>query len=88
MKPWAQFFNLEGDGEKPFGTVRDITVRNVDVKCKSFGIMEGKPDDRVSSITFSNVHVQADSDTFRDAYQEETRMENVTINGKPIKYKD
>lgn len=88
MKPWAQFFNLEGDGEKPFGTVRDITVRNVDVKCKSFGIMEGNPDDRVSSITFSNVHVQADSDTFRDAYQEETRMENVTINGKPIKYKD
>lgn len=88
MKRWAQFFNLEGTGEKPFGIVRDITVRNVDVKCKSFGVMEGNPDDQVSDVTFENVHVTAEKDTFRDIYPGQTKMVNVTINGKPIKYEE
>lgn len=86
MKPWSQFFNLEGTGENPFGTVRNITVRNVDVNCKSFGIMEGNPDDKVSNVLIGNVHVKAEKDVFKDVYRNETKLENVTINGKKLKY--
>lgn len=84
MKRWAQFFKLEGENEKPFGQVRNITMRNIDVDCKYFGIMEGNADDTVSDVTFENIHVKAGQEGFRDIYPEQTKLENVTVNGKPV----
>jgi len=89
MKPWTQFYSLEGEGEKPFGLVRNITIRDVDVECPGLGIMEGNPDDRVENVVFENVKVAgAKSTAFRDAYQDATKMTDVTIDGKGVEYEN
>lgn len=55
LAPWTQFFDLKGSTEKPFGTVRNITFSNIDVKANSLGTMKGNPDDKISGIVFKNV---------------------------------
>lgn len=83
MKPWKQFFDLEGSGEKPFGIVRNVVMKDINVNCRSLGTIAGNPDDRVSDITLENINIKADTDTFDIAYPaKDVKLVNVTINGK------
>ncbi|UOQ97269.1 glycosyl hydrolase family 28 protein [Hymenobacter sp. 5317J-9] len=84
LSPWTQFFNMAGSTEKPFGTIRNITVSNVKVKCKQFAVLTGNPTDKVSNITFKNVTATADQATFPNKYAD-VKFDNVTLNGEPLK---
>jgi polygalacturonase len=84
LSPWTQFFNMAGSTEKPFGTIRNITVSNVKVKCKQFAVLNGNPTDKVSNITFKNVEATADNAAFPNIYAD-VKFENVTLNGTPLK---
>ena len=60
MRPWTQFFTLEGSGRKPKGRVSDIVFENIDVDCaQAVGHMHGNPSDYVSGIVFRNVKARA-----------------------------
>lgn len=83
MRPWKQFFDLEGTDEKPVGTVRNILVENIDVDCKSFGHIAGNPDDTVSDFVIRNVNIRATDPEFVCAYPQIV-FDNVTINGKKV----
>ncbi|MDE6117161.1 MAG: right-handed parallel beta-helix repeat-containing protein [Duncaniella sp.] len=83
MKPWKQFFDLEGSNEKPKGIVRNILIENVDVKCRFLGTIAGNADDEVSNIVLKNIKVEADRDEFTCVYPD-VKLENVTVNGKPV----
>ncbi|MDE6341848.1 MAG: right-handed parallel beta-helix repeat-containing protein [Muribaculaceae bacterium] len=82
MKPWKQFFTLEGSGEHPSGIVRDITIENVDVDCNTLCHIQGNPDDKVSDILFRNVKVQAQDPSITVVAYPSVKFENVTMNGK------
>jgi polygalacturonase len=84
MAPWTQFFDMKGSSAQPFAVVRDITISNVRVHCKQFGRMQGNPHDQVSHITFRNIQATADNPEFKTPYKNIT-LENVTVNGKPLK---
>ncbi|MBF9143642.1 right-handed parallel beta-helix repeat-containing protein [Hymenobacter sp. BT439] len=83
LSPWTQFFNMAGSTEKPFGTIRNITVSNVKVKCKQFAVLNGNPTDKVSNITFKNVDATADQAAFPNKYPD-IKFQNVTLNGTPL----
>ncbi|WP_201978952.1 glycoside hydrolase family 28 protein [Hymenobacter rubidus] len=83
LSPWTQFFNMAGSTEKPFGTIRNITVSNVKVTCKQFAVLNGNPTDKVSNITFKNVDATADQAAFPNKYSD-IKFENVTLNGAPL----
>ncbi|MDO7854761.1 glycoside hydrolase family 28 protein [Hymenobacter convexus] len=83
LSPWTQFFNMAGSTEKPFGTIRNISISNVKVKCKQFAVLNGNPTDKVSNITFKNVDASADQAAFPNKYSD-IKFENVTLNGAPI----
>ncbi len=83
MKPWTQFFDMGGSSEKPFGTVKNITISNVRVTCKEFGEIQGNPMDRVQDIVFRNVEVTAENPALKTSY-EGVSLENVTVNGTRI----
>jgi polygalacturonase len=83
MLPWKQFFNLAGTNAKPFGTVRGITFSNINVKCRSFGIMDGNPLDKVSSVLFKNITANCDEAQLKTKYKS-VKVQNVTVNGKPL----
>ncbi|MDE5905673.1 glycosyl hydrolase family 28 protein [Duncaniella sp.] len=79
--PWKQFFTLEGTDEKPVGLIRNILIKNVDLKCNSLGVIAANPDDKVENFEFENVAVKAGSDIFRCNYPD-VKLKNVTVNGK------
>ena len=84
LSPWTQFFNMAGSTEKPFGTIRNITISNVKVTCKQFAVLDGNPTDKVSNITFKNVEATAEKAAFPNKYAD-VKFDNVTLNGAPLK---
>ena len=81
--PWKQFFTLEGTDEKPVGLIRNVTLRNINLKCGSLGVIAANVDDSVKNFTIENVNVKAQSDVFRCNYPaEDVRLIDVTVNGK------
>lgn len=83
MLPWKQFFNMAGSNEKPFATVRNSTISNLNIKCKSFGVMQGNPSDTVSNFVFRNITATSDNPTLRTKYKG-VKIEKVTVNGKTL----
>lgn len=83
MKPWTQFFDLEGSDLKPYGIVRNIQMENIDVDCQSLGIISGNPLDKVSDIVLKDITVRASRPGFECAYPE-VKLENVTMNGEQV----
>jgi len=83
MNPWKQFFDMGGSTAKPFGTVRNITLSNINVQCKSFGEMEGNAMDTVSGIFFKNITAIAETPALKSKYAG-IKVENVIVNGAPL----
>lgn len=83
VNPWKQFFNLGGSNEKPFGTVRNITISNLKVECKRVGEIEGNPSDKVSDIVFRNIEARAENPVLKNKYSD-VKFKNVTVNGAPL----
>lgn len=83
MKPWKQFFTLEGSDECPTGIVRNITVKNVDVDCRSLGIIAGNPGDKVSDFLIKDVKVNARNPEFTCEYPQVV-FDNVIVNGVKV----
>lgn len=83
MSPWTQFFDLGDSGEKPFGTIRNITISNINVKSKSMGVMNGNPADRVSNVVFKNIKATVEKTGFTNKY-EDVKFENVIVNGTAL----
>ena len=83
VKPWTQFFTMEGSKEKPFGIVRNISISNINVKCNVFGEIEGNPSDKISNIQFKNIVATAKEPELKCKYPE-IKIENVIVNGAPL----
>lgn len=79
MKPWTQFFTLEGSNEKPYGIVRNILIEDINVACDDLGTIAGNPDDRVSDVTLRNITLRAKNPDYTCIYPQ-VRFENVKIN--------
>lgn len=85
LKYWNQFFTLEGSNEKPFGIVKDIAFKNINVNCiNSFGYMKGNKNDVVNNILFENVNARNKANSFINIYKEATKLDNVIVNGKEL----
>ena len=86
MKPWKQFFTLEGSNTKPFGIVRNISVSNLNIKCSVVAELAGNPMDQVSKIQINNVTATATEPTIKSNYND-IKLEKVIVNGSPLEYK-
>ncbi len=84
MKPWTQFFTLEGSNAKPYAIVRNISVSNINVKCSVVAELAGNPTDQVSNIQLTNVTANATDPTIKTNYKG-IKLKNVTVNGAPLK---
>jgi hypothetical protein len=83
MNPWKQFFDMGGSTAKPFATVRNISLTNINVQCKSFGEMEGNTADTVDNIVFKNITATAETPALKSKYAK-IKVDNVIVNGAPL----
>lgn len=78
MRPWTQFFTLEGSNRKPRGRVSNILIENLDVECtQSAGYMQGNPDDEVVNVVLRDITAKAKK-PFHSVYPQVV-LENVNI---------
>lgn len=83
LRPWKQFFDLSGSSEKPYGIVKNITLSDIKLKCKTVGIIEGNPADSISGITLKNIQITAEDSILSTKYKG-ISIKNMTVNGKPF----
>jgi len=83
VKPWTQFFTMEGSKEKPYGIIRNISMSNINVQCNTFGEIAGNPLDKVSNIQLKNIKATAKEAGLKCKYTG-VKIENVIVNGAPL----
>lgn len=83
LKPWKQFYTLEGTNEKPFGIVKNIKLKNINVKCNVFAEIKGNNADKITGFVFENVTATAIDPTLKSEYKN-IKLKNVTVNGKTL----
>jgi len=83
LNPWKQFFDLAGSVEKPFGTIRNITMKNIKVESTKFGEMNGNPLDKLTNFTFQDIQVITKNAVLKNIYND-VKLENVMVNGAPL----
>lgn len=83
VNPWKQFFDLAGSTEKPFGIVKNITLSNIKVSCKSIGEIQGNANDMIDQIMFKDIVATAQNPALSSKYKG-IKAENVVVNGAPL----
>jgi polygalacturonase len=86
MNPWKQFFNLGGSTEKPFGTIRNITISNINVTCKKVGDIDGNSSDTVTNFILKNITAEAETPVLNTKYNN-VMLDNVVVNGTKLQAK-
>ena len=83
IEPWTQFFNLDGEAA-PSQLVENITIENVTGTTTHFGRIAGPPKSTIRNITLKDVHLKLDNPKTAIMKVENLKMENTTINDKPL----
>lgn len=84
MKPWKQFFTLDGSNEEPIGIVRNIRIENLDVNANTFCHIQGNPGDKVDNFLFKNVNVKAKDPSLTVIAYPSIKFDHCTMDGKPF----
>jgi len=84
INPWRQYTDLKGQ-PPPKSTVRNITLSNIKGRFGALGTIRGNPGQAgISDITFQNIDVQLKSEKLKANDAMNLKIENVTVNGKPL----
>lgn len=83
LRPWRQFFDLQGSKKTPYTVVRNIIFRNINVTCNRIGDVDGNPHDEISKIYFENCTIKTlNTDKINTKYYGVIFFENVRVNDK------
>lgn len=84
VKPWTQFFDLNGRKDVPLSYSQNIKLKNIQLKCNIFFDVEPGEYDRLSKFDFENLDVTASNATVNKSVIKGFSLKNVKVNGKLI----
>jgi len=88
VKSWTQFFNLQGNNDIPYSYSSNVTMRNIDLDCKTFFSVEYNLKlFKLFDFTFENLNIRAKNADFHPEYIENFKVKNVKVNGKNVEIK-
>ena len=82
IKPWTQFFDLQGREEVPESTGRHFEFRNIDLQCRIFADMALTEYDHLADFSFSNLNIIAVDGNLDPALFDGLKLNNVKVNGQ------
>jgi len=85
VKPWTQFFDLNGRKDVPLSYCENITLRNIDFKCDVFFDIAITKYDKLSHFKFENLTVEAVNGEYDKNIVRAISFTNVVVNNKTIK---
>ena len=85
IQPWTQYFDLKG-APPPKSIVRNISLVGIRGRLKAFGTIKPNPGQTtISDILLKDFDVTLDKEKLDTADVANLRLENVVVNGKPVK---
>lgn len=84
VKPWTQFFDLQGRKDVPLSYSDHITMKNIDLECDIFFDVAITEHDRLSNFDFENITVKTEKANFNKDLVKGFEVKNVVVNGKSL----
>ena len=84
VKPWTQFFDLKGRKDTPISYSKNITLKNIDMKCEVFFDIAPSPSDRLANFSFENLNIEAKKPGYDKSIIDGVTFSKVRVNGKVI----
>lgn len=81
---WTQFYNKQERKDMPVSGVRNVTVRNIDIKTANFFKVEMKQPFTLSDFTLENINVKDKHNCYQTDKVENLKVKNVVLNSKQI----
>ncbi len=80
VKPWTQFFDLQGRKDMPLSVGRNITMQRCRMKCDYFFNVERSDQYRLSDFLFADLQIEAAHPAFEKDLIDRFSVNNVRIN--------
>jgi polygalacturonase len=86
IKPWRQFFDLQGRKDAPVSYSENITLRNIDLKCEIFFDVAIDTNIRLKDFTFEDLSIIAGKNSFDRSLINGVKLKNVMVNNIPVQF--
>ena len=84
IKPWTQFFDLQGQTVMPLSFGSHVTLRNITLACNTFFDVNESDQYVLSDFTLENLHITAQKDDIPQGFIRNLKLKNITINGQNL----
>ena len=81
VKPWTQFFDLQGRTDMPISYGEHVTMSDITMKCNSFFEVERSDQYHLSDFLFENLDITADNASYDKSQIDNFVIKNVKLNG-------
>jgi polygalacturonase len=80
VKPWTQFFDLQGRKDVPLSYSDNISLKNIELKCNVFYDVAISEFDRLSNFKFENLTIEANKIAIDKSMVKGFTLKNVRVN--------
>ncbi|MET3129544.1 polygalacturonase [Arcicella rosea] len=84
VKPWKQFFDLQGRTDVPLSYSDHVSLKNIEVKCDIFYDVAISEYDKLSNFSFENFTVESKNASIDKSVVKGFTLKNVKVNNKMI----
>jgi len=84
IKPWRQFFDLQGRKDAPLSYSENITLRNIDLKCNVFFDVSIDANIHLKAFTFEDLSIEAANSSFDKSIVDGFKLKNVKVNNQLV----
>jgi polygalacturonase len=81
---WKQFFDLKGRPDIPLSYGDNITLKNIELKCEKFYVVENDPNVRLTNFAFENLKVESVNADIDKSIIKGVTFKNVFVNNKKV----
>ncbi len=84
IKPWRQFFDLQGRKDPPLSFSENISLKNIDLKCEVFFDVAVSENYRLRDFSFENLNIEAKNGALDKTLIEGLKLRNVKVNNQIV----
>lgn len=84
IKPWRQFFDLQGRKDPPLSFSENISLKNIDLKCEVFFDVAISENNRLKNFSFENLNIEAKNGALDKTLIEGLKFKNVKVNNHVV----
>ncbi len=84
VKPWTQFFDLQGRKDVPLSFCENISMKHIDLKCEVFFDVAIGENNRLKDFTCEDLSIVAKNGSFDHSMIQGIQIKNVFVNKKKM----